>query len=99
MKHLLHPATRPFWLIIVLLVLWDIAIRVFKIPPYLVPPPLAVVKQLGAEWPMLLREMLPTLYATLGGFVLSAVIGVPIGRASCREECLSQCRSRWSPYH
>ena len=78
MKHLLHPATRPFWLIIVLLVLWDIAIRVFKIPPYLVPPPLAVVKQLGAEWPMLLREMLPTLYATLGGFVLSAVIGVPI---------------------
>ena len=22
-----------------------------------------------------------------------------IGRASCREECLSGCRSRWSPYH
>ena len=22
-----------------------------------------------------------------------------IGRASCREECLSVCRSRWSPYH
>ena len=22
-----------------------------------------------------------------------------IGRASCREECLTQCRSRWSPYH
>ena len=22
-----------------------------------------------------------------------------IGRASCREECLRLCRSRWSPYH
>ena len=22
-----------------------------------------------------------------------------IGRASCRQECSSQCRSRWSPYH
>ena len=22
-----------------------------------------------------------------------------IGRASCREECLAVCRSRWSPYH
>ena len=22
-----------------------------------------------------------------------------IGRASCREECTSVCRSRWSPYH
>ena len=22
-----------------------------------------------------------------------------IGRASCRKECPSKCRSRWSPYH
>ena len=22
-----------------------------------------------------------------------------IGRASCREKCSKQCRSRWSPYH
>src|SRR6059058_6445584 len=22
-----------------------------------------------------------------------------IGRASCREECVTTCRSRWSPYH
>src|SRR3546814_13263770 len=22
-----------------------------------------------------------------------------IGRASCREECVRTCRSRWSPYH
>ena len=74
----MHPATRPFWLILILLVLWDIAIRVFKIPPYLIPPPLAVVKQLFTEWPMLLREMMPTLWATLGGFAASAIIGVPI---------------------
>ncbi|MGO4390664.1 ABC transporter permease [Variovorax sp. M-6] len=78
MKHWIHPATRPFWLILVLLVLWDLLIRIFKIPPYLIPPPLAVIKQLGTEWPMLLREMMPTLYATLGGFALSALIGVPI---------------------
>src|SRR3546814_14085003 len=24
---------------------------------------------------------------------------VQIGRASCREECVSTCRSRWSPFH
>src|SRR3546814_20813736 len=22
-----------------------------------------------------------------------------IGRASCREKCVSTCRSRWTPYH
>ena len=77
-RWLLHPAARPFWLILMLLALWEIAVRVFKIPPYLVPPPLAVVQQLIAEWPMLLSQSLPTLYATLGGFAASALIGVPV---------------------
>src|SRR5213076_3535571 len=72
------PAMRPFWLLVMLVVLWDVTIRLAKIPPYLIPPPLAVAKQLFAEWPMLWRETLPTLYATLGGFALSALIGVPI---------------------
>jgi NitT/TauT family transport system permease protein len=72
------PALRPFWLVVILIVLWDVFIRVFKIPPYLIPNPLSVAKQLVAEWPMLWRETLPTLYATLAGFALSALIGVPI---------------------
>ena len=65
------PAVRPFWLLVMLVVLWDVTIRLAKIPPYLIPPPLAVAKQLFAEWPMLWRETLPTLYATLGGFAFS----------------------------
>jgi NitT/TauT family transport system permease protein len=77
-RWLLHPATRPFWLILMLLLLWDIVVRLFKIPPYLIPPPLAVVRELGNEWPMLLSQSLPTLYATLGGFAASALVGVPI---------------------
>jgi NitT/TauT family transport system permease protein len=72
------PALRPLWLVVMLIVLWDVFIRVFKVPPYLVPTPLSVARQLVAEWPMLWREALPTLYATLGGFALSALIGVPI---------------------
>jgi len=77
-RWITSPALRPIWLIVTLVLLWDLGIRVFKIPPYLVPNPLSVIKTLGTEWPMLLREALPTLYATLGGFVLSGLIGVPI---------------------
>jgi len=77
-RWIISPALRPFWLIIVLIVGWDVVIRVFKIPPYLIPPPLQVVTQLVKEWPMLWRESLPTLYATLGGFVASVLVGVPI---------------------
>jgi NitT/TauT family transport system permease protein len=77
-RWITHPAARPFWLLLVLLVLWDLLVRLFKIPAYLIPPPMAVIKQLGADWSMLLQQSLPTLYATLGGFVASALIGVPI---------------------
>src|SRR3546814_12927414 len=44
-------------------------------------------------------------YHILGGglaVLLLALLFLPwreIGRASCREECVSTCRSRWSPYH
>lgn len=77
-RMITSPALRPLWLVVMLIVLWDVFIRLFKIPPYLIPNPLSVAKQLVAEWPMLWREALPTLYATLGGFALSALIGVPI---------------------
>ena len=77
-RWITSPAMRPLWLIVVLIIGWDLGIRLFRIPPYLVPPPLQVVQQLVREWPMLWRESLPTLYATLGGFVASAVVGVPI---------------------
>ena len=77
-RLLLHPALRPFFLVIVLLVLWDLAIRFFKIPAYLIPPPLEVVKQLIAEWPRLLSESWKTTLATLGGFGLTIVIGIPL---------------------
>src|SRR2546423_3398907 len=77
-RWLTSPAMRPIWLLLSLIVLWDLAIRLFKVPPYLIPTPWSVAHQLVAEWPMLWREPLPTLYATLGGFALSALIGVPI---------------------
>src|SRR3546814_3391215 len=35
-------------------------------------------------------------YPQFGG---QAGVDYQIGRASCRKECVSTCRSRWSPYH
>jgi NitT/TauT family transport system permease protein len=69
---------RPLILIVVIFVLWDLVIRIFKIPPYLIPAPWDVAKMLVAEWPRLWRESLFTGYATLGGFALSILFGIPI---------------------
>jgi NitT/TauT family transport system permease protein len=65
-------------LIVILVAVWDLTIRIFKIPPYLVPTPVAIFQQIAQQWPMLLQESVPTLNATLGGFALSVAIGVPI---------------------
>jgi NitT/TauT family transport system permease protein len=77
-RVLLSAWVRPVLLVIVILVLWDVSIRVFRIPPYLIPSPWSVVRQLGAEWPRLLKESIPTTYATLGGFALSIAFGIPM---------------------
>jgi len=77
-RLLLSAWMRPILLIVILLVLWDLAIRLFRIPPYLIPAPEAVVKQLYLEWPKLWRESLITTYATLGGFALSIAFGIPM---------------------
>ena len=69
---------RPLILIVVIFVLWDLVIRIFKFPPYLIPAPWDVAKMLVAEWPRLWRESLFTGYATLGGFGLSILFGIPI---------------------
>jgi NitT/TauT family transport system permease protein len=68
---------RPVALLALMLVLWDLVIRILKIPPYLVPPPWEVVKTFQTEGGMLLAQSVPTTIATLGGFVLSALFGIP----------------------
>jgi NitT/TauT family transport system permease protein len=69
---------KPLLLIGFILVLWDMSIRIFHVPEYLVPAPIAVLQRLSQEWQMLADESIPTLAATLGGFGLSVLIGVPI---------------------
>ena len=81
---------RPILLIALLLVIWELVIVVFRIPPYLIPAPLDVVKQLVLEWPKLFRESLMTTYATLGGFGLSALfVGMEQTAAETRTESRS----------
>lgn len=74
-------AARPILLIAALLVLWELTVRAFHIPPYLVPAPRAVVVQLFAQWSELWRQSLITTYATVGGFALSIAFGVPMAVA------------------
>ncbi len=69
---------RPVALLALLVVLWDLAIRIFHVPPYEVPLPGAVARALVTQWPDLLAQAVPTVEATLLGFAASALLGVPV---------------------
>jgi NitT/TauT family transport system permease protein len=79
----LHWRTQAAWLrpvlfLLLLVVVWDLAIRIFRIPPYQIPAPKDVVITLWQEWPMLLEQSVPTTVATIEGFLLSAAFGIPV---------------------
>ena len=69
---------RPFLFLIFIVVAWDLTIRVFRIPAYQIPAPGDVVAVLWSDWPELLRQAWPTTYATICGFLLSALFGIPV---------------------
>jgi NitT/TauT family transport system permease protein len=60
----------------VLLLLWQAAVVVYKIPAFLIPTPAVIFMTLVHDWPLLGSSMLFTLKITVLSFALSIVIGV-----------------------
>lgn len=71
----------PLATFVVLLVLWDLATRVFDWPVWLVPTPGDVAEALWDNRSILADQTWVTLQETLGGFLLAAVIGLPLAMA------------------
>ena len=67
-------------LILILLVLWQAAIRLFNVPDYLLPAPTAIVSALG-DWSILGGATWVTLQEVIYGFAIALVAGVVIAVA------------------
>lgn len=68
----------PVLSVVALVALWELVVRVFEVPPYLMPAPSGVVAAFGDEWRYLAGHTLVTLYEILAGFALAAAVGVPL---------------------
>ncbi|HEY6831702.1 MAG TPA: ABC transporter permease [Pseudolabrys sp.] len=60
---------------------WDIVVRVFAIPPYVLPAPGLVLSTLITDGSLLWNSLLVTLSITFEGFVLAAVGGIVLAVA------------------
>jgi NitT/TauT family transport system permease protein len=63
---------------IALILLWDLAIRLFKIPAFLLPTPMEVMESIVQNRLALFTHGQVTLAETLAGFGLSIAIGMPL---------------------
>jgi NitT/TauT family transport system permease protein len=69
----------PVATFVVLVVLWDLATRIFDWEPWLVPPPRDVAEALWDYRDLLPEHTWVTLRESLAGFVLAIVVGIPLG--------------------
>lgn len=61
-----------------MLLLWELGVRLFQVPPYLLPGPLLVLQTLVRSWPELFPSLLTTLKITVVAFVAATVSGLLI---------------------
>jgi NitT/TauT family transport system permease protein len=58
--------------------LWEAAVRLFNVAPYLLPPPSTVVVELMSRWPRVLDGAIITSQEILAGYLLAVVVSVPL---------------------
>jgi NitT/TauT family transport system permease protein len=68
------------------LVAWEAAIRLFKVPTFVLPAPTAILEALGANWRALAIASRATALEVLFGFVLAAIVGVLVALVIVRFE-------------
>jgi len=71
----------PTLSLVILIVAWHFAVILFDIPEYLLPTPEAVLMRLVEDFGFLLGHAGVTFSETMGGFLLSILIGIPLAVA------------------
>ena len=74
-------AAAPFALAILLLGTWEVAVRFFAVPAFLLPPPSAIAARFATAWAdgTMLRHLLPTVAELLLGGLIGGAAGLLIG--------------------
>jgi NitT/TauT family transport system permease protein len=62
--------------ILALLAYWELHIRVFQVPTYLVPPPSLIAQTFVGEWPTLQRNVGATVIEAGGGFLIGNGVAI-----------------------
>ncbi len=68
----------PVISLILILAIWQATVLLFRLPRFILPPPLDVINALVANFPVLLKDTWVTGRETVAGFFLSILVAVPL---------------------
>ena len=60
------------------LLVWEAIVRLFRIPPYLLPGPAYVAAAVGEHWRSLVTQSIVTMAEVLAGFLAAALVAIPL---------------------
>lgn len=72
----MHKVIIPFFIAVVIIIIWQISVTSMKVPEYIFPSPWIIVKTLYQDWGLLGHALLVTLKVTLLSFLMAIVLGV-----------------------
>jgi len=80
----------PIVAVVGLLVVWELAVVVFDIKPFIAPAPSMVAKVLAAKFGMLMANLLPTAIEAISGFLLGNAAAIAIATAFVYKRTLEE---------
>lgn len=75
-KLLSFEVLAPLLVGILSLIIWEISVKVFNIPPYILPGPILVIQTLIKEWSDLFPSLIITWQITILALIAAVIIGV-----------------------
>jgi NitT/TauT family transport system permease protein len=81
------PAVLTF---LVCLLAWELGVRAFHVPLYLLPPPSLVVAYIAGNQALFVASTLETVRLVLEGFAISILLGIPLGVLLARSRLFAR---------
>lgn len=75
---LLSAISPAFWTLVVLIVVWELWVRIADTPVYILPAPTRIAEEFIKHWPRLLVNAGYTVSEVLIGFLFAVAIGIPL---------------------
>ncbi|MEX2375423.1 MAG: ABC transporter permease [Dehalococcoidia bacterium] len=77
------------------LVAWELAVHIFALPEYLLPPPTQVFATMIDRWSILMSHLWYTFVASTVGFLIALVLGIVVGAAIATSRSIDRVLYPW----